>query len=249
MQAAITVLRTLYGNDSATYLGGVTTYYPKLISEIPVFSLTIGRISEHRQQSWAACLPVCMRLWNPRAACNLADHLLPPLFCAAVGVSDVALLNTTSVCFNSLDPVKPSSDGGTPTWVWAVVGTVVGLVVVAVVAGAFLLRRRRRAQAAAAADAAMASEEGGDTVSTLKLSGGGTASWDAHGSGLRSSGNRASGELQSTFMRTRCGGSPCRCLATSPTSVLATVHAQPFWIVCPLREAQTPTAGCSSQGV
>ena len=42
-------------------------------------------------------------------------------------------------------------------------------------------------------------------MSTLKLSGGGTGSWDAHGSGLRSSGNRTSGELQSTFMRTRCG--------------------------------------------
>ena len=139
------------------------------------------------------------------ASSKAATRLWPLLCCAAVGASDIALLNTTSVCFNSLDPVEPTSDGGTPTWVWAVVGTVVGLAVVAVVVGAFLLRRRRRALAAGAADAAVASEEGGDTVSTLKLSGGGTASWDAHGSGLRSSGNRASGELQSTFMRTRCG--------------------------------------------
>jgi hypothetical protein len=159
--------------------------------------------------------PTCaherMQLWYRRTAPPALR--LPPvsgpccavLCCAAVGASDIALLNTTSVCFNSLDPVEPTSDGGTPTWVWAVVGTVVGLAVVAVVVGAFLLRRRRRALAAGAADAAVASEEGGDTVSTLKLSGGGTASWDAHGSGLRSSGNRASGELQSTFMRTRCG--------------------------------------------
>ena len=135
-------------------------------------------------------------------------HLPPPLptvvCCAAVGVGVVALVNTTNVCFNSLTPVKPSSDGGTPSWVWAIVGTVVGLAVVTVLVGVLVMRRRRRAKAAAnVAGPPAASEEGGDSLSALKLSGGATASWDAHASGLRSAGTRGSGELQSTFMRTR----------------------------------------------
>lgn len=49
VQAATTFLRTLYGNESVTYLGRVSTYFSTMVTEVPVFGLTIGRISEHRQ--------------------------------------------------------------------------------------------------------------------------------------------------------------------------------------------------------
>ena len=72
MQAAIIFLRRIYGNDSVTYLGGLTTYYPKLLSEIPVFSLSIGRISEHCRGARHACMPAGRPARMNACSCGIA---------------------------------------------------------------------------------------------------------------------------------------------------------------------------------
>ena len=101
----------------------------------------------------------------PTTAVRALPRTLP-----AVGRATYSLQSVTQDCFNSLKgqryptdvPVTPSpppaSDdgGGTPSWVWAVVGSVLGCAALTAVAAAFLLHRwrcRRRAAARAAAAA------------------------------------------------------------------------------------------------
>lgn len=70
----------------------------------------------------------------------------------AVGVAFFTFNNVSTTCYDSAQQLRAdtssgSGGGGTPGWVWAVVGTVAGLLAVAVVAGAVYLRRSKRQQA------------------------------------------------------------------------------------------------------
>ena len=123
-------------------------------------------------------------------------------------------------CFDSA--YQPPAGSGTPAWVWAVVGSVAGVVALAAAAAAFVLRRRRRrAQQVLHLPAGRA--DSGD-LEKGKLGGschghlskdGSVAELHSLGSGALSSlasshdklamSGQASGEVNRHFMRTRFG--------------------------------------------
>jgi len=113
-----------------------------------------------------------------------------------------------------------SSDGGTPTWVWAVVGSVLGIALLAAVAGTFLWRRSRRAQVERAAAEKLRTAESGMVVSPFANGGGrstnGSSGSDAAGhSGprLSSDGQQLSGSVGSVGAL-GSGGLPTQLLRT-----------------------------------
>ena len=136
-----------------------------------------------------------------------------------MGVAIFTFENVTTQCYDSAQQQRAGGgDGGTPGWVWAVVGTALGLAALAAAGGACYLHRRRRqlAQQEAALEdekdkASHLSELGSQgLVGSQGLGGqglgsgalaGGPPSGDARGSAHRS----GSGEMASAWMRTRCG--------------------------------------------
>lgn len=121
--------------------------------------------------------------------------------------------NVTTECYDSAFSDGSSSDG-TPSWVWAVVGTVAGLALVAVLVAVLWWRRRRRkrAQQAAAADdyASKHSSQEAGILPDLHSSGlpsnlvisplGSGGLYGGSGGGMHSG---SGGEMQSTWLRTR----------------------------------------------
>lgn len=97
----------------------------------------------------------------------------------------------TSECFSSLQPSNTSNNsntsdtsntsdggGGTPSWVWAVVGSVLGCAALVAVGGAFLLHRRRKQQQQQAAAEAAKREEQAEAASA------GKGSWNGSNGGV-----------------------------------------------------------------
>lgn len=154
----------------------------------------------------------------------------------AVGNATYILKGVTSECFNSLAPVNGSGSSnstsgagsgssggstsggstssgsnsggsGTPSWVWAIVGSVLGCAALAAVVGAFLWRHKRRAEAArAAAEGKLGSAEAGLVASPFAMngvppsgngSGGGSDSHGHSGPRLSSDGHQLSGSASS----------------------------------------------------
>jgi hypothetical protein len=116
------------------------------------------------------------------------------------------MANVITNCYDSSAPTGAHTDGGTPAWVWAVVGSVLGCLALAGIAATLFFRRRRRQHAAQAAEAAAAGDESGRGLSKAgsgaelaSLSMFGSQSYDKHLSG------QPSGELHNQIMRTRFG--------------------------------------------
>ena len=78
------------------------------------------------------------------------------------------LSNLTSTCYDS--SAAPSG-GGTPAWVWGVVGAVLGCAALGAVGAAFLWRARRRRQRPDAGGGALADAERGDSKHSSGVAG------------------------------------------------------------------------------
>lgn len=170
----------------------------------------------------------------------------------AVGNATYILKGVTSECFNSLAPVNgsgssnstggagggstggstsggstgsgsTSDSGGTPSWVWAIVGSVLGCAALAAVGAGFLWRRKRRAEAArAAADGKLGSAEAGLVASPFAMngappsgsgSGGGSDGHGHSGPRLSADGHQLSGSASSVGAL-GSGGLPSQLLRT-----------------------------------
>ena len=160
---------------------------------------------------WQACACICCVPVRPTP--RLAAHLPAPCVPArsldwhsAVGSGRYTMANVITNCYDSSAPTGAHTDGGTPAWVWAVVGSVLGCLALAGIAATLFFRRRRRQHAAEAAEAAAAGDESGRGLSKAgsgaelaSLSMFGSQSYDKHLSG------QPSGELHNQIMRTRFG--------------------------------------------
>lgn len=160
---------------------------------------------------WPRALSSARALQRPHARARPAPPLnatAPPVSSSpAEGRAAYALLNLTSTCYDSSPgststkggDSSSSSGGGVPSWVWAVVGSVLGCAALAMVAAALMWRRKKRLQAQLAAVAASVDEE-----SRLSKSGSGAAL--APLAGFDSAGRRLSGK-PSAALSDELGGS------------------------------------------
>ena len=137
-----------------------------------------------------------------------ANPLCPP---AAVGTALYTLQNWTVTCV--LDPSAAANDtssgsadssgGGTPSWLWPVVGSLIGVAVLAVAAAGALLVWRRRHKAAAVMLPGGSSTDGAPAAELLEAGGSSGKLGQPHSSSGQSEGG-GGGRGGAALWDTRC---------------------------------------------
>lgn len=188
------------GNLSAVWAEGLTLHVASNTANLPVLSGTTGKQGEtHASQGgYVGWVSGWVTAWASRrqagsasssagkgAAAAAASHksIAIPLARRAVGTMLLHSEGTNSTCTQpagsgSEAPAAASATGsdseggGTPGWVWAIVG-VAAAAALAAVAGALLWRRRRRSRRAGQDGKAAVDEEAGADSLGNQSSGGG----------------------------------------------------------------------------